>query len=210
MRCIVSISSRRSGWICGQDAGLPRPGTLPPLLLLPPPSQPSTPLPHQEPHLIHGTDLQAQFVHHCDEKLGTSVCVRCHRPTPGAQGPRVGNPRKPQAWFLCRLRPRSAPTWPLSGLKNPPSPSSASVLGGLVTWVPAASLYPQAVRSSTCHLALKEAAAVHDPALARPPGAVGAWEPLAVLTPSHRGLSRMLPTPFVPSYGDPLPDGSEC
>lgn len=152
MRCIVSISSRRSGWICGQDAGLPTPGALPSLLLLPPPSHPSIPLPHQEPHLIHGTDLQAQFVHHCDEELGTSVCVRCHRHSPGA---RVGYPRSPQAWFLCRPRPRPAPTQSPSGLKNPLPPSSA-------VWPLGSLLHPspQPVRSSTCPPARREAAGV--------------------------------------------------
>lgn len=71
MRCIVSISSRRSGWICGQGAQ-PRPsGALSQPSPLP---RPPIPPPLPEPHLIHGTNLQAQFVHHRDEQLG-KVCM---------------------------------------------------------------------------------------------------------------------------------------
>ena len=129
MRCMVSISSRRSGWICGQDARLPLPGALSyprpchSLLQATPPSL----CPLREPHLIHGTDLQAQFVHNRDEELGRSVCVRYHRPAVGAQG----------GGFLAARGPGSSagpgPGQPPPSPSGPLSPSSASLLGYLVT-----------------------------------------------------------------------------
>lgn len=94
MRCIVSISSRRSGWICTHDVSwdpapleAPSPGACATLGQVcpvhgpgpaPSSSDPTSPRPHptRELHLVHGADLQAQLVHHCDEELRAGVCMR--------------------------------------------------------------------------------------------------------------------------------------
>ena len=61
---------------------------------------PHPPSPCPGPHLVHGSDLQAQLVHHRDKELGASVCA-CDFPDPRL--------RPPTPWFLCREEPGAAP-----------------------------------------------------------------------------------------------------
>lgn len=86
------------------------------------------------PHLIHGSDLQAQLVHHRDKELGASVCA-CDFPDPRL--------RTPTPWFLCREGPGAAPPRPLLALAGgshgptpAPIPAARGLLGGNAGHVP--------------------------------------------------------------------------
>lgn len=68
--CMVSISSRRSGWIYRHKC-YPRETLC--TLLCSPPSRPG--LPAQLLHLVHGADLQTQLVHDCNEELGGAYAL---------------------------------------------------------------------------------------------------------------------------------------
>lgn len=204
---MVSISSRRSGWICRSDTGR----DLGPLPLHPPmPSRHlcSASRPAWEMHLIHGTDLQAQLVHHRDEELGANVCMRRPRP----RGPRVGAALPPTGLIPLGGRAQVSPAQAPSGLRNPLFVLSLPTLQLRCPAVTQTSSTPEALSLQLSPRG-QRAAVVHGPALTGPPrhslcGSQAGEEPGGLPGCSQGG--KVCSPLLFPATGVPHPESQCC